>query len=689
MKPFPPNKSIQFILKKTIPLVICLLILVSASGEFHEPVKANGTGVPVLLGIDPQGYITQDVIDSELHALDSWAGKGTAIAAIPLDIEEPNPEWNITNQLNLLWDNGFTPYVNLIASISQPSAYQIAAGYYDNALNQWAQIYASWAGDEHWSFISVLPEMNVPWTSYGMNPINYILAYNHIQEIFAQNNVPADAVRWVFAPNGWYGNSFEEYYPGDEHIDIVSFSAYNFGYCPENPTYWQGPEEVFHPYITQIHQMAPSKPIFVSTGTSAYVGDGQTSAEAKNQWLRDTYDHLANILGVQAILYNNQNLSWSCDWAVYKTGSIAYTGYQDGIANPSYAYLSPQELGQVDFTLEVSSTYLPIILDHYHWWESNTPTMVGVYPGDWLGDQSIINTKLHALDDWTGKGHSLAGLFIGIELTYPDTHVTGQLEMLWENGYVPFVNMTTSTRSAYEVASGAVDPALRTWARAFKTYTQGGTRTAFIAVLQEMDGYWVPYGLDPANFKLAFKHVQQIFQEEGVSQDSVIWTFAPTAYVSYTYPPFEDYYPGDAWVDAVGFSAYNFGYCPISSNQYPEWKTHQTILDPFIERMDDMAPTKPVIIAQLGSSSYVSPGVIDNNAKSQWLYNTYTYLASESSVKGVMYFNFDKNCDYAFFKTWSPDPRQLDGYRNGVANPVFDYVSPFELKNSGEFNIIP
>jgi hypothetical protein len=110
-----------------------------------------------------------------------------------------------------------------------------------------------------------------------------------------------------------------------------------------------------------------------------------------------------------------------------------------------------------------------------------------------------------------------------------------------------------------------------------------------------------------------------------------------------------------------------------------------------ITRMNDMAPSKPVFIAQLGSSSYISQGVMDDEVKSQWLTDAYNYLADQSSVRGVIYFNFDKEneCDWAFYKTWDDNQRKLEGYREGIANPAYGYVWPFEIRYNIFFNTTP
>lgn len=655
-----------------------------ASQDDHA--LAAGTALPIFLGIIPQGYITQDVIN-EVNALDAWSGKKTSLVVVSIDIEDPNPLSNIPNQLNPIWNNGATPFINLKAGTfsSQPTAYQIAAGYYDAALNLWAQVYNLWAQNGKWAFISVLPEMNVPWVSYGMDAANYILAYTHIRQIFAQNNINEPAVRWVFGPNAWYGNLFEAYYPGDAWVDVVGFTSYNFGSCPNNPSTWKEPEEVYGNYIAQMRNLAPTKPVFITaTGTSAYTAGG-LNAEAKNQWLRDAYAFLARKLGVQSILYNNTNVSWDCDWAVYQTGVLAYTGYRDAISSADFTYITPQELSLADLTPTSFSTYLPLNLANFHFWSDDLPLMVGVYPGDWLGDQSIIDLKLHALDAWSGKRSSLVGLFLNIDEQYPDTHVTGQLSMLWDNGYIPFVNITTESFTAAQIANGQADAGLRAWAQAYKVYAEAKDRISFIAPLEEMDGNWTTYGGDPTNYKLAYYRIQNIFAQEGVPERSIYWVFAPTGYDIQGYPPFENYYPGDPYVDAVGFSSYNFGYCPL--NPYPSWWDAGDLLGMPLSRMQILAPSKPVIVAQVATSSYTNYGTLNPSAKNQWVMDAYSYLVDQPSVRGVIYFNYDKagECDWGIYKTWDDNQRLVDGYRQALTNPLIQYVAPLELRTSNYF----
>lgn len=674
--------NVKFILLLIVVLLVTQVVYVD--NRVKAAVSKTETSSPqVFLGIYPQGYIDQDVIDRELHALDDWAGKRVSIAAISIDIEEPNGSAVIPNQLNLLWENGYTAFINLMAGTisSKPTAQEIAAGSYDSAISEWAQAYQSWAINGKWAYIAPLPEMNVSWLSYGEDPSNYVMAYERIQSMFTQEGVSKDSVRWVFAPNGWYGNSFEEYYPGDENVDVVGFSSFNFGYCPVDSTpTWSGPEEVYGSYINSMRQLAPDKPIFITrTGVTAYASDGGTDADVKNQWLQDAYAYLGNSLGVKAILYYNINQDWDCDWAVYKKDGDKYSGYKDAIVSADFGYLSPSDLNQEDISLNINTVFLPLTVRSTQTCSTEDPVLLAVYSQNWPGLQSTMDGELHTLDEWARKRSSIIGTYLDIELPDPNTHVRGQLKLIWNNGYTPYVNLSSS-HSAYDIASGGLDDDIRSWAKAYAEYaTGGGGRMAFIGSLQEMNGYWVPYGLNPDNYKAAYWHIQDIFAEEGVPSESVKWVFAPNGWSRPSDPAFEKYYPGNDAVDVVAFSAYNFGYNP--SNSYPSWEPPKKVFGEYLERMTAMAPTKPIFIAQTGTSAYYKDGV-NPDAKNHWLRKAYEYLAGYPGVRAIIYFNVvnEQGYDWPIFIPNNPD-QQYEGYRDAVGRSDYCYISPHNLKD--------
>lgn len=101
----------------------------------------------------------------------------------------------------------------------------------------------------------------------------------------------------------------------------------------------------------------------------------------------------------------------------------------------------------------------------------------------------------------------------------------------------------------------------------------------------------------PERFQDAYRHIIQLCRQVGA--DNITWVFHAD---SWSYPneawnQFENYYPGDEWIDWVGFSIYGV---------HTPYSQYYSI---FSERMEDMhprmlqvAPEKPIIITEVGSA---------------------------------------------------------------------------------------
>jgi hypothetical protein len=349
------------------PMEISEQILeLSETNEIYLPFTTRAVPtLPVMLGLYSQnGPALQSTMDNEFHAIEAWSGKRISIAGTFIDIQIPDPYFNVGTQLEMMWQEGYTPFINLETT---HTAGEIARGNLDSALRGLARAYRDTFALEdggRMAFIAPLQEMNSCqrwgcWTVYGGEPEDFKAAYLRIRQIFHDEGVPAGAVKWVFAPNGWsdptYDHPFEEYYPGDQVVDVVAFSAYNFGdNC--RGSVWQTPIEVYNnpnasfpqgQFLDRMRAMAPEKPIFIAqTATSAYFVCGEISRAMKDVWLRDAYHYLASYPGVKVILYFNKTNAQGYDWPFYIPGDPAnqYVGYINGVSSPSISYVSPQDL---------------------------------------------------------------------------------------------------------------------------------------------------------------------------------------------------------------------------------------------------------------------------------------------------------------------------------------------------------
>lgn len=312
------------------------------------------------------------------------------------------------------------------------------------------------------------------------------------------------------------------------------------------------------------------------------------------------------------------------------------------------------------------------------------PVLLGLYTSRSLQETA---SEIVAVDGWlksVGMQTSIAATFMDIEWPNPDWNVTHEMEAAWSLGYVPFVNLAIGTitdpgiiaslpdsqgypgnrTAAFLAGNPRLESTLRAWARAFAAWSDGGGKKAFIAPLQEMNGYWVPYGLDPENFKLAYRRLQGVFQEEGVPSDAVSWVFAPNGWSDPRHPPFEAYYPGNSVVDVVAFSAYNYGTCVWS---WPHWDTYATAFQPYLERMSAMAPSKPIFLAQTGSVDW-------GGDKDAWLNDSFTKLAAYPGLRAILYFHVKKSeglpCDPVEWRFYAPSEGVVfSGVLEAMARP--------------------
>jgi len=282
------------------------------------------------------------------------------------------------------------------------------------------------------------------------------------------------------------------------------------------------------------------------------------------------------------------------------------------------------------------------------------PLALGMYTSASL---QMASQELHQINSWLEQNGvtsrvEMAATYMDFEFPNPEANISYDLDAAWNLGIIPFINLAAGTtdagpRTAEDIALGDLDGPIRAWARIYAAWAKARRGNAYIAPLQEMNGYWTPYGLDADNFKRAYYRIQRLFEEEGVPEDAVIWVFAPNGW-SPTGHDFERYYPGDAYVDIVAFSAFNYGAC----SDHATWETYEVVFEPYLERMRLMAPGKPIFIAQTGT-------VADGGDKDAWLVDTFTKFAAFDGLAGILYFNVIKQespaCEWVDWRVFDPE----------------------------------
>ncbi len=118
----------------------------------------------------------------------------------------------------------------------------------------------------------------------------------------------------------------------------------------------------------------------------------------------------------------------------------------------------------------------------------------------------------------------------------------------------------------------------------------------------EVNGAWFPWNgrwhgqaQGAADFAAAYRHIIDLARRNGAS--NIVWVF----HVNHVDDPetdwnrFENYYPGDEWIDWIGVSLYG-ALSPFETYTIPF-----TDVDNALKRIEKMAPDKPVILAETGT----------------------------------------------------------------------------------------
>ena len=143
-----------------------------------------------------------------------------------------------------------------------------------------------------------------------------------------------------------------------------------------------------------------------------------------------------------------------------------------------------------------------------------------------------------------------------------------------------------------DVAAGTYDDTeVIPQARRIKAY--GGT--VMLRIDHEMDLSRADHGT-PEEYVAMYRHIRQVFAQEGVH--NVVWTWVPTGDVWYENGPLtKRFYPGNTYVDWVGFDPYNYSYC---TNQ--PWHTFSQTLDMFYAwTAANGMGSKPLLVQEYGT----------------------------------------------------------------------------------------
>jgi hypothetical protein len=204
------------------------------------------------------------------------------------------------------------------------------------------------------------------------------------------------------------------------------------------------------------------------------------------------------------------------------------------------------------------------------------------------------------------------------------------LELTRARGAIPLMDMGSDGASLAEIASGAKDSYLASWARAARSYG----KPFFLRWDWEMNGTWFQWGQEaaanPALFQSAWRHFHDVAEAQGAT--NVTWVWCPNVRFTES-TPLSYLYPGGEYVDWTCADGYNHGTNPIAPTR---WAKFYALFSYTYNALLKLAPEKPVMIGEVASTEA-------GGSKAQWIADAFsTQLPIKfPRVKAVSWFNWN------------------------------------------------
>ncbi|WP_159994658.1 glycoside hydrolase family 26 protein [Roseomonas sp. 18066] len=257
----------------------------------------------------------------------------------------------------------------------------------------------------------------------------------------------------------------------------------------------------------------------------------------------------------------------------------------------------------------------------------------GQQVGAHLNPQNDYSTVIRSFEAQTGTNLDIVMYYVSWNAQgftgYPNLALQTRNE-----GAVPMITWESLNLSLEQIANGSQDNYIRGWANQISSYGS----TVLLRLNHEFNGDYYPWsgaqnGNDPAAYVAAWRHVVDVFNAQGVTNARFVWSpnYKGTPSTPEPSRDMVNYYPGDAYVDFVGVSGYNWGNDPQNGTG---WTDAAAIYTTFLQQVSALAPDKPVLVSEIGTSPDY-----DGNSAAQWIRDAFDVLDGFDQVKGVVWFN--------------------------------------------------
>ncbi|MCX4823581.1 glycoside hydrolase family 26 protein [Streptomyces sp. NBC_01142] len=210
-----------------------------------------------------------------------------------------------------------------------------------------------------------------------------------------------------------------------------------------------------------------------------------------------------------------------------------------------------------------------------------------------------------------------------------------------------------------QIASGALDETvIDVQAERIKKYG----KPLFLSFDLEMDTR-TPDNGTPAEYVAAYRHIHERFRELGVT--NVVWAWVITGYTGHS-ELFRKLYPGDAYVDWIGYNQYNYYRCHKA--KWQSFEQTQTASHDWIRK--NLSDDKPLMLSEFGTADDPSKP----KAQAEWYEEVPRVVKELDGVRAALQWNYrdpGPGCDLALARDES-----WKSLRKVAADPYFNQPRP-------------
>ncbi len=209
-----------------------------------------------------------------------------------------------------------------------------------------------------------------------------------------------------------------------------------------------------------------------------------------------------------------------------------------------------------------------------------------------------------------------------------------------------------------DIIAGKWDSYIRSWAKDIKAFNH----PIFLRVAHEMNMEGYPWGVvnndkNPEIYIKAFRHVVDIFKAEKASNAKFVWAPMNYSFPNESWNDWVKAYPGNDYVDWIGFDGYNWG----KTQTWSDWQVFKYLFRDQVRKAQKLWPTKPIMVAEFASSE-------KGGDKAAWIREIPQYLkTSMRAIDAIVWFDVKKETDWRI----NSSEKSLAAFKAIMKDPIF------------------